>query len=82
MINYSDPGMVTGMKATKEPGYGRTVTGYGGKLPTRYMVQYGGRWRRVYMMQYGNSGSAYIVHGGSELFLDMHTQIDLEGVVR
>lgn len=39
-----------------------TLSGYGGKIPTRHMVQIDGhkRWFRVYVMCYSNSGSAYI----------------------
>lgn len=41
---------------------GRTYTasGYGRRIPSRYMVQWEGRWRRVYICQYSNAGSAYI----------------------
>lgn len=37
-----------------------TASGYGRRIPTRYMVQWKGRWRRVYVCQYSNSGTAYI----------------------
>lgn len=37
-----------------------SATGYGARIPTRYMVKYMGRWRRVYLCQYSNSGTAYI----------------------
>jgi hypothetical protein len=37
-----------------------TVTGYGSKIPTRYMVKINGRWRRVYMACFGNAGTCYI----------------------
>jgi hypothetical protein len=54
--------------------HNRSATGYGSKIPTRYMLEYGGRWRRVYMMQYGNSGSAYVIVHGQEHFLDLDTE--------
>lgn len=61
-------------------------SGYGRKVPTRYMVQLGKRWHRVYMMQYGNSGSAYVIRKGQTLFLETETEYKLEdareGVVR
>ena len=67
-------------------------TGYGGKIPTRYMVKYesgkryeANRWRRVYMMQYGNAGSAYILIRNKVVFLDSNTEVKLkrmEGLFR
>ena len=78
MIEYTNPDMVTGVKVTETP-VSRSATGYGPKLPTRFMVQYGGRWRRVYMAQYGNAGTAYIVHGGMDLVLDADTEYRVQG---
>ena len=52
-------------KETDEPRSGRTVSGYGRKLPTRYMVHWKGRWRRVYVAQLSNAGSAYIGKPGA-----------------
>ena len=37
-----------------------TATGYGGKIPTRYMVKHEGRWKRVYCAVYSNVGTCYI----------------------
>ena len=37
-----------------------SATGYGRRIPSRYMVQWRGRWRRVYICQISNAGSAYI----------------------
>ena len=81
MVTYTNPDMVTDTRATVEPSYGRTVSGYGGKVPTRYMVQYAGRWHRVYVAQYGNAGTAYIVHGGEDLVLDTDTEYRVQGTV-
>lgn len=45
----------------RPPGYhGRTVSGYGAAMPTRYMVYMRGRWRRVYAACYGNAASFYV----------------------
>lgn len=63
---------------TVAPMYGRTVSGYGGKIPTRYRLDYAGRTRRVYAMQYGNSGSLYVIVNGADVFLDVDTEHDLE----
>lgn len=60
-------------------------TGYGRKIPIRYMIKYesgkkyeSNRWRRVYVMQYGNSGSAYIFIRNRIVFLDSVTESKLE----
>lgn len=37
-----------------------TATGYGPRIPSRYMVKFEGRWRRVYIACYGNAASHYI----------------------
>lgn len=39
-----------------------TQSGYGGRIPTQYMVQMPGsqRWRRVFCMIYSNSGTCYV----------------------
>lgn len=44
----------------QERGLQFTATGYGARIPSRYMVKYNGRWRRVYVACFSNSGSAYI----------------------
>ena len=41
-------------------GYSFTATGYGSRIPTRYMVEFNGKWRRVYCRIYSNSGTLYI----------------------
>jgi len=54
-------------KITDAPRSGRTVTGYGARIPSPYMVRLHGRWRRVYVAQWGNSGVAYIGKAGAWL---------------
>lgn len=44
----------------QERGLMYTATGYGSKIPTRYMVQSGGKWRRVYCCIFSNIGTLYI----------------------
>jgi hypothetical protein len=48
-------------------GLSYSASGYGNKIPTRYMVQWRGRWRRVYCACYGNSGTCYIGKPGAWL---------------
>ena len=47
-------------KTTRVPEWGRSRSGYGSRMPTKYMVYWEGRWRRVYIAQHSNVGSAYI----------------------
>jgi hypothetical protein len=77
-IAHTIPLLVTDYRVTVVPRSGQTVTGYGGAIPTRYMVRYANRWQRVKVMSYGNSGSAYIHTGGRDLFLDVDTEHALE----
>jgi hypothetical protein len=44
-----------------------TATGYGARIPSRYMVKHEGRWRRVYVACYSNNGSAYLGKPGAWL---------------
>jgi hypothetical protein len=64
-------GTIGAALTTAEPRYGRTASGYGRKIPMRYMVQLAGdtRWRRVYAMCYGNAASVYVVRDGETVFL-------------
>ena len=75
-VEYTDPELVTGIKTTETP-RNPSLSGYGAKIPTRYMVKYGTHWRRVYVMNYGNSGSAYVLARGKVLFLDTTTEYAL-----
>ena len=47
-----------------------TASGYGSKLPTRYMIHVGKAWRRVYCAQYANVGSFYIVGKAGKQWVD------------
>lgn len=48
-----------------------TATGYGKKIPTRFVVLYKNRWRRVYCAVFGNSGSAYIEDKDKTIFVEV-----------
>lgn len=37
-----------------------SMTGYGSRIPTAYMVKVDNRWRRVYCAIFSNSGTLYI----------------------
>lgn len=79
MVTYTDPATVRQLIVDRDaPRYGQTVSGYGGKIPTRYRVRFSdGHTRRVYVMRYGNAGSAYVVIAGQDHFLDTNTEHEL-----
>lgn len=79
-VTYTDPDRVTEVMTTDVPASGRTVSGYGGAIPTRHKIKYMGVWRRVYAMVYGNSGTPYVKVGGESIVLDGATQGRIKGV--
>lgn len=44
----------------QEKGLSFTATGYGKRIPTRWVVRYNGKLRRVYCAIYSNVGTCYI----------------------
>jgi hypothetical protein len=44
----------------QDKGLSYTASGYGFRIPTRYMVKFNGKWRRVYCRIYSNNGTLYI----------------------
>jgi hypothetical protein len=51
------------------------TSGYGRKIPTRYMVRtIDQRWRRVYCVQWSNAGSLYIVQNGECVIVEFDAQ--------
>lgn len=71
--------MTTDARITEAP-RNMSVTGYGPKIPTRYMFRIANRWHRVYMAQYGNSGSAYVVIKGKDYYLAGSAEFILETI--
>jgi len=49
-----------------------TSTGYGRKIPTRYMVKYNNRWMRVYCCIYSNIGTCYIESNRQWIVVDIN----------
>jgi hypothetical protein len=80
MVTYTNPDSVTDVRVTAIPRKGQTVSGYGGAIPTRYLIRYKGVWRRVRVMVYGNSGSAYVMVKGEPVFIDTDTEYRLMGM--
>ena len=79
-VSYTDSALLDAVRSDREYPRNRSVTGYGGKIATRYRVFYSNRWRRVYVMQYSNSGTAYIMVKGEMQVLDIATEYALQGV--
>ena len=83
-VAYTDPTHVSAVAmsplAHHITGRSYTATGYGRKMPTRYMLRYQDatdqypRWRRVYVACYSNAGTAYIIVDGTWRVLDGHTE--------
>lgn len=73
-VTYTNHDLAQEVKVTTVPMKGQTISGYGGNIPTQYMVKYNGYWHRVKVMTYGNSGSPYIESHGGILFLDVTTE--------
>lgn len=69
MLSYLNPESIQAKKQTNTPIKGLYGTGYGSKVPTRWMLRVGNVWRRVYMICYSNVGSAYVMVGKREQYL-------------
>lgn len=48
-------------------GLSYTATGYGSKLPSRYMIRFEGRWYRVYSVCYSNCSTEYVLVDGDRV---------------
>jgi len=58
-------------KETDAPRH-NSASGYGAKIPTRYMVRVGNYWRRVYCACWSNVGTLYIMRKGQKLVVDFY----------
>lgn len=47
-----------------------SATGYGKRIPTRYMVRHNGKLRRVYCCQFSNVGTLYIGKLADSMIVD------------
>lgn len=55
----------------QEKGLQYTATGYGGKIPTGYVVKHNGKWRRVYLKVYSNIGTMFVMQGKEKVIVDL-----------
>jgi hypothetical protein len=53
-------------------GLSYTATGYGKKIPTRWMVRFNGKFRRVYCAIYSNNGTCYIGKLSDRYLIDIY----------
>jgi hypothetical protein len=54
-------------------GLSYTASGYGAKIPTRYMVRtIDQKWRRVYCAIFSNIGTTYVVHGNQKTIVEVN----------
>jgi len=56
----------------QEKGLQYTSSGYGKKIPTRYMVKFNNRWHRVYTCIFSNSGTLYIISKGKDIIVNIY----------
>lgn len=57
----------------QKSGLSYTATGYGEKIPTRYMVRtIDQKWRRVYCAIFSNIGTTYVVHGKQKTIVEVN----------
>jgi len=68
-MNEIDEESVTAIKITDTP-KNYSVSGYGNRLPTRYMISIGKKWYRVYAICYSNVSSFYIRMRKQRMFVD------------
>lgn len=61
LLNHGDDGVIT-LYYVPTSGYKNTVSGYGAKIPTNWVVKYKNRSRRVYCTIYGNIGTCWFLH--------------------
>ncbi len=59
-------------------GLSYTASGYGKKIPSRYVVRIHGEktWRRVYVTQYSNSGTHWITRNGEPFHVIRSTDLE------
>ncbi len=78
-LRYLHPHAVTRIIVDDDAPRNRSVSGYGGAIPTAYRVTLAdNRTRRVYAMCYGNSASFYVTVRGKRAHVDIDTEHALQ----
>lgn len=71
-LNCSGPAVMVKELSWQKMGLSYTATGYGSKIPTRYMVRtIDQKWRRVYCAIFSNNGTYYVMHGKKKTIVDI-----------
>lgn len=71
-LTCSGPSVMVRELPWQKMGLSYTATGYGAKIPTRYMVRtVDKKWRRVYCAIFSNSGSFYVMHGKEKTLVEV-----------
>jgi len=71
-IFCSGPAVMVRELPWQKMGLSYTATGYGSKIPTRYMVRtIDQKWRRVYCAIFSNVGTCYVMHGKQKTIVEV-----------
>lgn len=71
-LNCSGPAVMVRELPWQKAGLSYTATGYGAKIPTRYMVRtINQKWRRVYCAVFSNVGTCYVMHGKEKTIVEV-----------
>lgn len=71
-LTCSGPAVMVRELWWQKQGLSYTVTGYGAKIPTCYMVRtIDKKWRRVYCAIFSNVGATYVMHGKQKTIVEV-----------
>lgn len=71
-LKCNGPAVMVKYLPWQKMGLSYTATGYGSKIPTRYMVQtIDQKWRRVYCAIFSNNGTCYVMHGKEKTIVEV-----------
>jgi hypothetical protein len=71
-LTCSGPAVMVRELSWQKLGLSYTPTGYGAKIPTRYMVRtIDQKWRRVYCAIFSNIGTCYVIHGKEKTIVEV-----------
>jgi len=71
-LTCSGPAVMVRELLWQKMGLQYTATGYGAKIPTRYMVRtIDQKWRRVYCAIFSNVGTCYVMHGKEKTIVEV-----------
>ncbi len=72
-LSCNGPAVMVRELPWQKMGLSYTATGYGSKIPTRYMVRtIDQKWRRVYCAVFSNVGTTYVMHGKDKTIVDLN----------